>query len=72
MEKGQTMLAQDSNNRNENIYSTKEKTNFVNPEKPHMLAQVGFDGKKNKMKNKNFHSSGGRFNMGAINSISML
>ena len=26
---------------------------------------------KNKMKNKNFHSSGGAFNMGSVNSIPM-
>ena len=26
---------------------------------------------KNKMKNKNFHASGGRFNMNAVNSIPM-
>ena len=32
----------------------------------------GFTKEKNKMKNKNFHSSGGKFNMGAVNSVSML
>ena len=32
----------------------------------------GFTKEKNKMKNKNFHSSGGRFNMGSVNSVSML
>ena len=31
----------------------------------------GFTKEKNKMKNKNFHSSGGAFNMGAVNSIPM-
>ena len=31
----------------------------------------GFTKEKNKMKNKNFHASGGRFNMNAINSVPM-
>ena len=31
----------------------------------------GFTKEKNKMKNRNFHASGGRFNMGAVNSVLM-
>lgn len=31
----------------------------------------GFTKEKNKMKNRNFHASGGRFNAGAVNSIAM-
>ena len=31
----------------------------------------GFTKEKNKMKNKNFHASGGRFNAGAVNSVLM-
>jgi hypothetical protein len=31
----------------------------------------GFTKEKNKMKNRNFHASGGRFNMGSVNSIPM-
>ena len=39
--------------------------------KLHDKVGKNFTKEKNKMKNRNFHASGGRFNMGAVNSIPM-